>query len=157
MMMMMKQLTLILPCLALCIDAVFAQCNLAGQWKNDLGSNMTISDVSTNGMFSGSYLTAVSATNKTIVVSPLIGYQQLDELSTFGFTVKWEFTDSITVFTGQCFINEKGDRVLQTMWLLRSLSENLQDNWKQTRVGYNIFYPLPGTSSVKDYSPVPRQ
>ncbi|XP_063809901.1 avidin-like [Pseudophryne corroboree] len=138
MMMMMKQLTLILLFLAFCLDAALAKCNLAGQWKNDQGSTMTISDVKENGVFSGSYLSAVSAPNMTIMGSPLIGYQKLNG---FGFTVKFEFPASTSVFTGQCFIN-KGDKVLYTMWLMRSLSQDVQDNWAQTRVGYDRFYPL---------------
>ncbi|KAG8598436.1 hypothetical protein GDO81_002615 [Engystomops pustulosus] len=132
-----------LSCLTICAAAKPAQCNLTGQWMNNLGSNMTISAVSRNGLFSGVYLTAVSATNKTIMESPLIGYQQLKGSPTIGFTVKWTFSDSITVFTGQCFINGKGRPVLLMSWLLRSDSDNIKDDWKQTRVGFNNFEKLP--------------
>ncbi|XP_018412706.1 PREDICTED: avidin-like [Nanorana parkeri] len=135
-------LALALLSLALCIDGKDTSCRLAGQWKNDLGSNMTIDTVFKNGTFFGKYLTAVSSTSKTIVESPLIGYQQLTDLPSFGFTVKWRFSNSITVFTGQCFVEESGQLVLQTTWLLRSEAENLQNNWQQTRVGYNIFRPV---------------
>ncbi|NWW20353.1 AVID protein, partial [Falcunculus frontatus] len=51
------------------------QCILTGSWKNDLGSNMTISDVSKMGSFDGIYHTAVSATTEKIKKSPLLGYQ----------------------------------------------------------------------------------
>ncbi|XP_077318586.1 avidin-like [Lithobates pipiens] len=132
-------LTLALLSFTLCTGD---KCNLAGQWKNDLGSEMTIDTVFTNGTFLGKYLTAVSSTNKTIVESPLIGYRQLTDLPSFGFTVKWLFTNSITVFTGQCFLNMSGKQVLQTSWLLRSETQDPQNNWSQTRVGYNTFYPL---------------
>ncbi|NWS01455.1 AVID protein, partial [Motacilla alba] len=47
------------------------QCDLQGLWRNELGSNMTILATSTAGNFSGSYHTAVAATNKQILVSPL--------------------------------------------------------------------------------------
>ncbi|NXQ51426.1 AVID protein, partial [Catharus fuscescens] len=50
------------------------QCILAGHWKNDIGSNMTISEVKENGDFTGIYNTSVSATTK-IVPSPLLGSQ----------------------------------------------------------------------------------
>ncbi|XP_075036123.1 avidin-like [Mixophyes fleayi] len=148
-------LGLVLSCLTLCTDGALAQCSLTGQWENDLGSTMTISDVSTNGGFSGTYLTAVTSTNKTIESSYLSGYQQLNELPTFGFTVRWNFSDSITVFTGQCYSNEAGDRVLHTTWLLRSHGQNAEDNWMQTRVGYNIFHAVSEKSSMKDNSPAP--
>ncbi|PIO28226.1 hypothetical protein AB205_0129510 [Aquarana catesbeiana] len=110
-----------------------------------------------DGTFSGRYLTTVSSTNTTIVKSPLIGYQQLTDLPSFGFTVKWLFINSITVFTGQCFLNTSGQRVLQTSWLLRSETQDPQNNWSQTRVGYNIFYPLEKETEGKNYSPSPPQ
>ncbi|XP_030825324.1 avidin-related protein 4/5-like [Camarhynchus parvulus] len=117
------------------------KCNLTGQWWNDLGSNMTIDEVKKNGDFTGKYLTAVSGSTSNITASPMVGSQQLANLSqpTFGFTVHWSFTDSITVFTGQCFVDEYGKEVLKTMWLLRSRVENIKNDWKATRVGYNTF------------------
>ena len=42
-------------------------------------------------------------------------------------------TDSITVFTGQCFVDKKGKEVLKTMWLLRSYVDDIKDDWKATR------------------------
>jgi len=70
------------------------QCNLQGQWRNELGSNMTLSALDAAGTFSGSYHTAVAVTNKQIVVSPLQGAQQHTSgkgQPTFGFTVQWQF------------------------------------------------------------------
>ncbi|XP_073490400.1 avidin-like [Aquarana catesbeiana] len=133
-------LTLALLCFTLCTGQ---KCNLTGQWGNDLGSNMTIDTVFANGKFLGRYLTAVSSANTTTIVeSPLVGYQQLTDLPSFGFAVKWLFSNSITVFIGQCFFNASGGRVLQTNWLLRSETQDPQKNWSQTSVGCNTFYPL---------------
>nr|XP_026655006.1 avidin-like [Zonotrichia albicollis] len=39
---------------------------------------------------------------------------------------------SITVFTGQCFVDKDGKEVLKTMWLLRLHSEDLANDWKST-------------------------
>ncbi|KAM5193585.1 avidin-like [Mantella aurantiaca] len=128
--------------LTLCTAGQDTQCSLAGQWKNDLGSNMSIDAVFSNGVFLGRYLTAVSTTNNTILESTLIGYQQATDLPSFGFTVKWVFANSITVFTGQCLLDKSGQKVLETFWLMRTDAQNALDNWKQTRVGSNIFYPL---------------
>ncbi|NXQ20656.1 AVID protein, partial [Peucedramus taeniatus] len=110
------------------------QCNLAGHWKNDLGSNMTIYEVKGNGDFIGTYFTAVSASPSEIKESPMLGSQHLPYLSqpTFGFTVNWSFSDSITVFTGQCFVDEYGKEVLKTMWLLRSHAKKRGDDWEAT-------------------------
>ncbi|XP_040191755.1 avidin-like [Rana temporaria] len=131
-------LTLALLSFTLCTSEEVTRCNLVGHWKDDLGSNMTIDTVFENGTFFGKYLTAVSSTNNTIVEWPLIGYQQLP---LFGFTVKL-FSNYIVVCTGQCFLEKSGQQVLQTSWLLRSEAPNIENNWWQTRVGYNIFYPL---------------
>ncbi|KAF1555425.1 Avidin, partial [Eudyptes schlegeli] len=112
------------------------QCVLTGRWMNDLGSNMTIGAVNGEGNFAGSYHTAVTATTNEIRKSPLQGSQHhINQKSqpTFGFTVNWSFSDSITVFTGQCFVDEEGNEVLKTMWLLRSHEDNIKNDWKATR------------------------
>ncbi|NWJ08482.1 AVID protein, partial [Crypturellus undulatus] len=109
------------------------QCNLTGTWQNDLGSNMTIT-VNSEGKFNGSYHTAVSANTSHIKVSPLQGFQHNPKAQpTFGFTVNWTFSDSTTVFTGQCFVDDKDKEWLKTMWLLRQRAKSLHDDWKATR------------------------
>ncbi|XP_058720582.1 avidin-like [Poecile atricapillus] len=121
------------------------KCSLTGRWVNDLGSNMTIMTVNANGDFAGVYYTAVSDTTKKIKLSPLLGSQHQPNLlkqPTFGFTVHWTFSDSITVFTGQCFVDEDGKEVLKTMWLLRSHADKRRDDWNATLVGYNEFKRL---------------
>ncbi|NWV50518.1 AVID protein, partial [Daphoenositta chrysoptera] len=122
------------------------QCILTGTWANDLGSNMTIGTVKANGDFTGTYNTSVSATREKIKESPLLGSQHLPNMlkgqPTFGFTVHWNFSDSIAVFTGQCFVDDDGNEVLKTMWLLRTRADNLKNDWKATWVGYNTFTRL---------------
>ncbi|XP_062455749.1 avidin-like isoform X2 [Rhea pennata] len=117
------------------------QCNLTGWWKNDLGSKMHVYSVNSNGDFEGVYHTAVSSTENPIKPSPLHGSQHLDDdgQCTFGFTVNWKrFSDSTTVFVGQCFVDKKQE-VLQTAWLLREKVDSLHDDWKATRTGHNVF------------------
>ncbi|XP_014809384.1 PREDICTED: avidin-like [Calidris pugnax] len=137
---------LLLLSLALVAPGLCARkCVLTGDWKNDLGSNMTIETLDEGGKFTGTYNTAVSDTSKPIQPSPLVGFQHVVTESrqpTFGFTVQWNFTDSITVFTGQCFVDENGKEVLKTMWLLRYHVDNMKDDWKATRVGTNVFTRL---------------
>ncbi|KFP24139.1 Avidin [Colius striatus] len=120
-------------------------CVLTGSWVNDLGSNMTIGALNGKGDFTGSYHTAVTATNNKILRSPLQGSQHRENQKsqpTFGFTVNWKFSDSVTVFTGQCFVDETGKEILKTMWLLRSSVDSINDDWKATRVGINVFTRL---------------
>ncbi|NXG61993.1 AVID protein, partial [Hemiprocne comata] len=100
------------------------QCNLHGFWRNELGSNMTLSTLDVAGMFSDSYHTAVAATNQQILVSPLQGAQQHPGTKgqpTFGWKpplwAMWQ-GDSTTAFVGQCFMDYHGMETLQTTWLL---------------------------------------
>ncbi|XP_007445321.3 avidin-like, partial [Python bivittatus] len=118
------------------------QGTLAGIWVNELGSKMVLEPPNAKGEFSGSYLTAVSAAQKPILKSPLVGVQHdpsKEDQPTFGFTVNWAFSDSTTVFVGQRFVDSKGEETLETMWLLREEMDSAGDNWKATRVGTNVF------------------
>ncbi|XP_014382694.1 avidin-like [Alligator sinensis] len=117
------------------------KCSLIGRWQNDLGSEMNITAVNNVGKIFGTYLTKVTSSDKPISESPLRGSQQMgdQEHPTFGFTVTWSFSDSTTVFVGQCFVDDKGKETLQTMWLLRKKADSSQDNWKATLVGTNLF------------------
>ncbi|XP_074935165.1 avidin-like [Phalacrocorax aristotelis] len=122
--------------------ATARKCNLQGLWRNELGSNMTLSALDASGTFSGSYHTAVAATNKQILESPLQGAQQHPSAKgqpTFGFTVQWQFADSTTAFVGQCFMDRRGKEILETMWLLREEVPSRRDAWRATRVGTSIF------------------
>ncbi|NXU94435.1 AVID protein, partial [Xiphorhynchus elegans] len=111
------------------------QCILAGDWQNDLGSNMTIYHVYEKGSFVGSYSTSVADDPSKIQTSPLLGFQHLTDpigQPTFGFTVNWTFSEATSVFTGQCFVDENGEEVLKTMWLFRRKENTSLDNWKGT-------------------------
>uniref|UniRef100_A0A8B9BXI5 Avidin n=1 Tax=Anser brachyrhynchus TaxID=132585 RepID=A0A8B9BXI5_9AVES len=122
-------------------------CDLQGLWRNELGSNMTLLALDMDGTFSGSYHTAVAATDKQILVSPLQGVLQppgtKGQQPTFGFTVQWQFADSTTVFVGQCFVDRRGKETLETAWLLREGVPSRRDVWKATSVGTNVFTRLP--------------
>ncbi|XP_058846106.1 avidin-like isoform X1 [Acipenser ruthenus] len=118
------------------------KCDLKGKWKNELGSNMTISVIDKNGYFSGSYLTAVTTQKKVeIKKSPISGVMVPSSQPIFAFHVNWTFSDSITAFTGQCFVDSSGER-LETMWLLKAIAGSSDDNWASTRVGSNVFRRL---------------
>ncbi|XP_025050760.1 avidin-like [Alligator sinensis] len=113
------------------------KCSLLGRWQNDLDSEMNVLAVNNVGKIFGTYLTQVSSADKLISVSPLRGSQQIGNLEqpTFGLTVTWSFTTPTiltTVFVGQCFVDENGKEVLQTMRLLRKKVGSSQDNWNAT-------------------------
>ncbi|KAL8204153.1 UNVERIFIED_CONTAM: hypothetical protein K2H54_068373 [Gekko kuhli] len=118
------------------------KCVLSGLWVNELGSRMVISPPDGAGAFSGSYLTAVTASNEAIVQSPLHGAQHHPDQRaqpTFAFTVRWKFTTSTTAFVGQCFLDEAGEETLETLWLLRKEVPTRGEDWQSTLVGKNVF------------------
>uniref|UniRef100_A0A8C4YBV5 Avidin n=1 Tax=Gopherus evgoodei TaxID=1825980 RepID=A0A8C4YBV5_9SAUR len=79
------------------------------------------------------------------------------EQPTFGFTVKWQFSDSMSVFVGQCFVDDQGEETLQTMWLLRQEVGSPGADWKATRWVTGHSSPPrqhpQGTESVPGKSP----
>ncbi|NXL10709.1 AVID protein, partial [Mesembrinibis cayennensis] len=118
------------------------QCNLTGWWENKLGSRMHVSTVDSQVDFSGEYHTAMSSAQKPIEPSPLVSSQHLDEdgQRTFSFTINWKkFSDATTAFVGQCFMDIGGKETLTTTWLLREAVGSLEEDWKATRVGRNVF------------------
>ncbi|XP_070599821.1 avidin-like [Erythrolamprus reginae] len=122
-----------------------AKCVLSGSWKSYRGSTMNISDSGDSGVFSGSYMTAVAATDDAIQLSPLQGVQHSVARSaqpTFGFTVNWSFSESTTVFVGQCFLDAHRVEYLNTTWLLREKVGSVAEDWAATRVGTDTFYRI---------------
>ncbi|XP_025970538.1 avidin-like [Dromaius novaehollandiae] len=119
------------------------KCELSGLWRNDQESLMEISAVRADGGFQGEYLTRVSLAGGCIRVSPLKGAQHDPGEAawpTFGFTVRWErFSNATAVFVGQCFVGPGGKELLATTWLLREAVGSLEDDWRATRVGRNVF------------------
>ncbi|XP_054843265.1 avidin-like [Eublepharis macularius] len=118
------------------------KCTIAGTWVNDLGSRVVFSAADNSGAFSGSYLTAVSASDNAIQESPLHGVQHdpgRRAQPTLGFVVHWTFSASTTAFAGQCFVDAAGEETLETLWLLREEVPSRADDWKATRVGRNVF------------------
>ncbi|KAK6479829.1 avidin-like [Huso huso] len=119
------------------------KCNLIGNWTNELGSNMTIVKPTPGTIFTGSYFTAVTVENGTVIKESFLYGAEDDQHSdqpVFGFVVNWSFTVSISDFIGQCFVDGEGVEKLETMWLLRAKADSSGDNWKATRVGSNLFF-----------------
>ncbi|XP_034784183.2 avidin-like [Acipenser ruthenus] len=119
------------------------KCDLTGKWVNELGSNMTISKTDDKGHIFGSYFITLTANNGVeIKESPLSGIKDDSHQPIFGFLVKWTFSESITNFVGQCFVDKNGVERLETMWLLRTKADSSGANWEKTRVGSNLFHRL---------------
>ncbi|XP_032656880.1 avidin-like isoform X2 [Chelonoidis abingdonii] len=132
------------------------KCVLSGSWRSSVGCKMVVSELSEAGAFSGSYLSAAMSPKADRLSSRLHGIQHdasPTEQPTFGFTVKWQFSesppDSMSVFVGQCFVDDQGEETLQTMWLLRQEVGSPGADWKATRVGTNVFTRIKGQNMGK--------
>ncbi|MBN3305763.1 avidin [Amia ocellicauda] len=128
------------------------KCYLLGLWKNELGSNLSVTALK-NGFFEGVYYTAVtSQENLVSKESPVSGWEQWNKDTlqpVFGFLVKWSFVESVTSFVGQCFMEKDGTERLETMWLMRGQAATAAEDWKQTWVGKNVFHRVTGGPSAK--------
>ncbi|KAM6391732.1 avidin-like isoform 1-T1 [Rhynochetos jubatus] len=129
--------------LVACVTPAERKCQLGGLWRNEQDSLMEISAVRDNGDFQGKYLTRVTLTGGCAHASPLIGAQQQPGEGgwpTFAFSVRWDkFSNATTAFAGQCFVDKGGKETLTTTWLLREAVASLEEEWKATRVGRNVF------------------
>ncbi|KAM9138031.1 avidin-like [Pangshura tecta] len=128
------------------------KCVLSGSWRSSVGCKMFVSELSEAGAFSGSYLSAAMAPKADHQSSHLHGLQHgasPTEQPTFGFTVKWRFSDFTSVFVGQCFVDDQGEETLQTMWLLRQEVGFPGTDWKAIRVGTNVFTRIKGQNIGK--------
>ncbi|NXK46340.1 AVID protein, partial [Chauna torquata] len=126
-----------------CVSPAERKCQLSGVWRNEQDSLMEISALANDGGFQGQYLTRVTLAGGCPRVSPLKGAQQQPSEAagpTFAFTVRWDtFSNATTTFVGQCFVDTSGREMLSTTWLLREAVGSLEEDWKATRVGRNVF------------------
>ncbi|XP_029598569.1 avidin-related protein 4/5 [Salmo trutta] len=118
--------------------------DLSGDWKNELGSLMTLKFEPNSSAFSGTYRSYVGEVHPNVtkeLYEPLVGfYNNLKEpqMPTIAFCISWGSVGSCTAFTGQYF-NDNGKEVIKSTWILRSSEPSLVDDWEGTRVGTNTF------------------
>uniref|UniRef100_A0A8C3T0P2 Avidin n=1 Tax=Chelydra serpentina TaxID=8475 RepID=A0A8C3T0P2_CHESE len=110
------------------------QCDLSGAWRSSMGCRIVVSELSEAGEFSGLYHPVPMASKADTPPLLLRGIQHTtQEQPTFGFTVKWHFSGSVSVFVGQCFMDDQGEETLQTTWLLRKEVRSLSADWEAFR------------------------
>jgi len=112
-----------------------ATVDFSGNWKNQLGSTMTL--IVNGQKLSGTYQSTVSGGGGTIR-GDLVGFVDGDLIA---FTVNWTSPASLTSWTGQ-LVNENGRDVIKTLWLL---VQNIPDAneptglWQSTFTGSDLF------------------
>jgi len=126
-----------------CLFFIFSACagakepiNLfTGQWVNDRGSAVTLTD--NDGLLTGYYQTNLGAPEKSRKF-PLTGFAQGDQIT---FTVNFKGYGSMTSWTGQMSRDEKGDYI-RTLWhLTRDVEDAKEDAdlWQSITSGASTF------------------
>uniref|UniRef100_A0A4W3GDR5 Avidin-like n=1 Tax=Callorhinchus milii TaxID=7868 RepID=A0A4W3GDR5_CALMI len=118
-------------------------CNMTGLWRSGLGSAVHLAERG-GGALRGRYMTAVEVQKGDAAPeSDVMGVRNTGRNPTFSFSVAWA-AGSTTSWVGQCFVQEDGQEVLKTMWLLRSSATSPQENWAAVRIGEDTFHRSPG-------------
>ncbi len=116
--------------------------NPVGVWKNQLGSTLTITSVSSGGLVSGTYISpsgtqgdAYPLTGWTNTASPQSNGDHADLIT---FTVRWGGIGSITSWSGVCKQVNSVPTITAPWYLTRS---NSQYSWDHTLAGQDVFTP----------------
>jgi Avidin family len=114
--------------------------SIEGVWYNELNSMMELKVKGSS--ISGRYNTKVGDAEGWYELVGWVGGKRPNQ-STLGFVVLWEndkrSTDSVTVWTGEWFIDpDSGHERIEMMWLLAK-ETTPADEWTSTKIGKDIF------------------
>ena len=114
--------------------------DLTGEWKNQLGSVVTLTQVE-DGKLEGTYQTEVSSKGDPLPPTPLHGSYQITENGVlFGFVCQWNFQKdnevkySSTAWSGRGM--KENPNELKATWLLTSGNE---PDWKSVNINQDVF------------------
>ncbi|TSV15258.1 Avidin [Bagarius yarrelli] len=122
-------------------------CNVTGEWRNELGSRLLLTSVGPE--VRGVYRTAVESVRGAAGPNreaKVIGVISDGPQPTIAFSVLWA-KGSCASWVGQCFTLPGGDQVLNTLWMLRSAVSSSMNDWDGTRLGDDRFVFLRGAES----------
>jgi len=114
-----------------------------GEWKNQLGSTLTITAVHTSGQLSGTYVSPSGTTGSVYPMvgwfaNPAVGSTASSKLPAITFSVLWSNYGSMTAWTGTCDISG-GVPTITTVWhLVRTGS---QYAWDHMLTNSDVFVP----------------
>jgi hypothetical protein len=124
--------------------------SIEGVWYNELNSMMELKRQGPS--ITGKYNTRVGDADGWYEVAGWVGGQESGR-ATLGLVVLWEnqtrSTDSVTVWTGEWFIDPAtGLERLEMMWLLTK-ETTAADEWTSTTVGKDFFYRHPASNPTR--------
>jgi hypothetical protein len=103
-------------------------------WINERGSVLTIANIGSNGLLSGTYVTSVGCSAGQ--PQPMTGwYYGAENGGAITFSVVWLGCNSVTSWSGQ-FNNQSGG--FQTLWLLTAAGAPV---WNGIHTGTDTFTP----------------
>ncbi|ALS96033.1 avidin/streptavidin family protein [Xanthomonas oryzae] len=117
--------------------------NPVGEWKNQLGSTLTITAVQPSGLLSGTYISPSGTTGSVYPLvgwfaNPVAGSTALSKLPAITFSVQWGNYGSMTAWTGTCDASG-GVPTITTVWhLVRTAS---QYAWDHMLTNSDVFVP----------------
>lgn len=110
-------------------------------YRNELGSVLTIDSIASNGLMSGTYVTATGCSAGT--PQPMTGWYYAGNTGgAITFSVNWQGCNSVTSWSGQ-FNYQTGQ--FQTLWYLTLASAPA---WNGINAGTDIFVPI-GSAAKK--------
>ena len=114
---------------------VMSTTSLAGTWRNQLGSTLTI-EVERQSGLRGTFQAAVgSIPDKAYPLAGFVDTRPFGQECVFGFVVDWTDSHSVTVWTGR--LDMEKDTVDAT-WLMTSETGS-PGGWNSTLVGHDVF------------------
>jgi hypothetical protein len=103
-------------------------------WVNELGSVLTINNVASNGLMTGTYVTKVGC--DAGLPQPMTGwYYSGNTGGAITFTVNWQSCNSLTSWTGQYNYSNNN---FQTLWYLAAAAAPA---WNGINAGTDTFVP----------------
>jgi hypothetical protein len=122
-------------CAALSSAHAQSQLTAGSSWINERGSVLTITNIGSNGLLSGTYVTAVGCSAGQ--PRPMTGwFYGAENGGAITFSVIWQGCNTVTSWSGQ-FNNQTGG--FQTLWLLTAASAPV---WNGIHTGTDTFMPL---------------
>lgn len=112
--------------------------DFSGNWKNQRGSTMELTQDATTGKVTGTYTTLVGSAGTSSLTKPVVGQAHGDQIV---FYVDW-WPYSMTTWAGQYLTQRDKSEMLETVWTNTkdvSDSDEPSDGWAGLRTGGDSF------------------
>ncbi len=113
---------------------------LIGTWENELGSQLILDSISTNGDLWGKYRSSSGVDGRIFPLKGWVNGKEDQDVLAISFTVKWQGYGSITGWTGYFDQDTHGD-YLKTLWHLIRPDE--EESWERVITNSSLFRRPP--------------